>query len=183
MDRTGANEVFKALRTLWPMRFPARMEKANAKSIVDFIEENFVEFAGDTVIKACQQLAMEQDSVPSWAAIKEAAVKVKAQRRAELPKRAQALSADPQGWLYVIYEDGSCDWIYNGDKHRWKSDRAKERVETILNSPAWEPWVRRYLPKWASDKYTSRYQAEIEKQLRMAGQGPEIEDEIGVENW
>lgn len=174
--------MLRALKTLWPMRFPEKMAKAKATEIVDFLEEHFVEFAGDTVVQACQKFALENDNVPSWAAIKQEAEKVKAQRRMPSQKRAKRICTDPEGWMYVIYDDGDSDWIYDGSTHKWRNRSCQEKVERILNDPSMEPWARRYFPKWASEKFMSGYQAPAEKQLSM-NREPELEDEIGVEDW
>ena len=167
MDRQGANEVLKTLKVLWPMRYPETMTKEKAKATVDTIEEIFIDFAGDTIVKACRNLAKTTGGIPDWSDIRAEATKIKAVNYKKPTKRPTKLATDPQGWLYVFYEDGDQDWIYNGDKHKWRSDYWREYAEPILNQPSWEGWVRRYFPKWANKNLVDRYKDEIEKQEQM----------------
>lgn len=167
MDRQGANEVFRELKVLWPIRFPESMSEEKAKATVDFIEESFIEYAPKTVITACRELVRGSNMIPGWADIKAAADKVKAANRPPDRKWVTALTSDNDGWLYAIYDDGSCDWIYNGTLRKWRSDRAREKAEAILASPTWETWVQKNFAKWASPELLKRYEGEIERQMEI----------------
>lgn len=167
MDRQGANEVFRELMVLWPIRFPESMSDEKARATVDFIEESFIEYAAGTVITACRNLVRSSNMIPGWADIKVEADKVKAANRPPGRKYVTSMTSDPDGWLYAIYDDGTCDWIYNGTLRKWRSDRAKEKAEAILGSPAWESWVQKNFSKWASPELLKRYESEIEKQMEI----------------
>lgn len=167
MDRQGANEVFRELKVLWPIRFPESMSEDKAKATVDFIEESFLEYAPKTVVTACRNLARASNVIPAWAEIKAAADKVKQQNRPPGRKQVSALTSDDDGWLYAIYTDGSCDWIYNGRTRRWRNAACQEKAERILSHPSWESWVRQNFPKWASPELLKKYEGEIEKQMEI----------------
>lgn len=168
MDRKGANEVLKALTVLWPMRYPETMSEEKARATIDVIEEIFIDFAGDTIIKACRNLAKTTSGIPDWAAIRAEAETIKAEHyKKPSTKRPTKLATDPQGWLYVFYEDGDQDWIYDGNHHKWRSESWQIWAEKVLNLPSMEGWTRRYFPKWANANLVNRYKDEIERQERM----------------
>lgn len=170
MDRQGANDVLRALRTLWPMRFPESMDEARAKETVDIIEDTYFEFAAETIIKACRILASQVDGVPGWAQIRTEAERIKGETL-KTRKSPAAFATDPEGWLYVRYTDGDADWIYNGRVHKWRNALWKGLAERQFKKPGWEEWLRRYMPQYATGEFCSRYKGELERQLKLDLEG------------